>query len=247
MGYCNSWWKTSADRIYHDTQWGVPLRDDRMQFEFLMLEVMQCGLSWELMLKKREIFRRCFEQFDYTRIAHYGVRDIKRILNTPGMIKSPRKIKAVIQNAKAFCQICQEFGSFSTFLWNYCGGKTILYTGHATGKVPAANGLSTRLSADLKKRGFSFLGPITVYSHLQACGIINDHSADCPRFAQINKKYPTVHKRREGELLKKKKSRPFGRDLMNLSADYFLGTLCKSSSNALREALAILRSRVDAK
>ena len=200
MGYCNSWWRTPADKIYHDTEWGIPLNEDRMQFEFLMLEVMQCGLSWQLMLKKRAIFRNCFDNFQYNKIAKYGPKDIKRILAAPGMIQSPRKIKAIIQNAKAFCQIRKEYGSFSRFLWNYCGNKTIVYTGHASGKVPVSNGLSARISADLKKHGFSFLGPITVYSHLQACGIINDHSADCPLFAAINKKYPTVHQARNKEI-----------------------------------------------
>jgi len=200
MGYCNSWWKTQADKIYHDNEWGVPVHDDRMQFEFLMLEVMQCGLSWQLMLKKREIFRQCFDNFQYNKIAKYTASDIKRILKVPNMIKSPRKIKAVIQNAKAFCAIRREFGSFSDFLWNFCGGKTIVYVGHATGKVPASNGLSARLSVELKKRGFCFLGPITVYSHLQACGIINDHSADCALFARINKTYPTVRKSRDHEV-----------------------------------------------
>ena len=200
MGYCNSWWKTPADKTYHDKEWGVPLHNDKMQFEFLMLEVMQCGLSWQLMLKKRDTFRKCFDNFNYQKIAQYTMRDVKRILKTPDMIASARKVKAVIQNAQAFCRVRKEFGSFSDFLWNYCGGKTILYAGHATGKVPAANGLSTRLSAELKRRGFSFLGPITVYSHLQACGIINDHSADCPLFARINKKYPTVRKPRWDEI-----------------------------------------------
>ncbi len=200
MGYCNSWWKTPADKIYHDKEWGVPVHDDRMQFEFLMLEVMQCGLSWQLMLKKRETFRHCFDNFHYSKIAKYTAADIKRILQVPDMIKSPRKIKAVIQNAKAFCTIRREFGSFSQFLWDFCGGKTIIYTGHATGKVPAANGLSARLSVELKKRGFCFLGPITVYSHLQACGIINDHSADCALFARINQTYPTVRKARDQEV-----------------------------------------------
>jgi len=200
MGYCNSWCKTQADKIYHDTEWGRPLYDDKMQFEFLMLEVMQCGLSWQLMLKKREIFRRCFHHFDYQKIAAYTPADIQRILHVPGMIQSPRKIKAVIQNARAFCNIRREFGSFSAFLWQYCGGKTILYTGHASGKVPASNGLSARLSKELKKRGFTFLGPTTVYSHLQACGIINDHSRDCPLFEQINTRYPTVHKKRDAEV-----------------------------------------------
>ena len=199
MGYCNSWCKTAADKIYHDTEWGRPLHNDRRQFEFLMLEVMQCGLSWQLMLKKRAVFRSCFDHFDYARVATYTAADTHRILHTPDMIKSLRKIKAIIQNAKAFCQIRREFGSFSSFLWNYCGGKTIVYTGHANGKVPSANGLSARLSQELKKRGFSFLGPVTVYSHLQACGIINDHSKDCPLFTYINTHYPIIKKTAEEE------------------------------------------------
>ncbi len=199
MGYCNSWWHTKADEIYHNTEWGLPLHDDRKQFEFLMLEVMQCGLSWQLMLKKRRVFQQCFDQFDYAQIAHYGPKDIQRILHTPDMIKSERKIRAVIQNARAFLKIRKEFGSFSKFLWAYSGGKTIVYKGHASGKVPAANGLSTRISQDLKQRGFTFLGPVTVYSHLQACGMINDHSQDCPLFEYINKHYPTVLKARDQE------------------------------------------------
>ena len=200
MGYCNAWCKNQTDKIYHDCEWGRPLHDDRAQFEFLMLEVMQCGLAWQLILKKRAVFRRCFDEFDFTRIARYRAPDIKRILNTEGMIRSERKIKAVIQNAKAFLKIREEFGSFSTFLWAYSGNKTIIYAGHATGKVPASNGLSARISGELKKRGFTFLGPVTLYSHLQACGIINDHSADCPLFRQINRTHPTVKKAREAEV-----------------------------------------------
>ena len=137
--------------------------------------------------------------FDFNKIARYTAKDIKRILSTPEMIRSERKIKAVIQNARAFLLVRKEFGSFSAFLWNYTSGKTILYAGHANGTVPAANGLSTRISQDLKKRGFTFLGPVTVYSHLQACGVINDHSTDCPFFKQINQKHPTVKKPREQE------------------------------------------------
>ncbi len=200
MSYCNNWCKTASDRAYHNTEWGRPLHKDQGQFEFLMLEVMQCGLSWQLMLKKREIFRHCFDNFRYERVAKYTRRDVKRILQTPGMIASERKVEAIVQNAKAFCQIRKEFGSFSTFLWNFCGGKTILYAGHARGKVPSSNGLSARLSSELKKRGFRFLGPITVYSHLQACGIINDHSVDCPLFAYINHRFPTAHKKRDAEV-----------------------------------------------
>lgn len=200
MGYCNSWWKTQADEIYHNTEWGRPLHDDKKQFEFLMLEVMQCGLSWQLMLKKRAVFHHCFDGFDFNKVAQYTSKDIRRILRVPDMIKSERKIKAVIQNARAFLQVRKEFGSFSKFLWSYTNGKTILYTGHARGKVPAANGLSARISTDLKKRGFTFLGPTTVYSHLQACGIINDHSQDCPLFKQINTRYPTIQKPRDHEM-----------------------------------------------
>ena len=200
MGYCNSWWKTKIDEIYHNTEWGRPIHDDHKQFEFLMLEVMQCGLSWQLMLKKRAIFHQCFDRFDFDKIARYTAKDIKRIFNTPDMIRSERKIKAVIQNAQAFLRIRKEFGSFSKFLWNYTDGKTIIYTGHAREKVPAANGLSLRISQDLKKRGFTFLGPVTVYSHLQACGIINDHSIDCPLFEQINQHYPTIKKSRDQEV-----------------------------------------------
>ena len=200
MGYCNSWWVTKADEIYHNTEWGRPVREDRKQFEFLMLEVMQCGLSWQLMLKKRAVFRQCFDGFDFVKIARYTAKDMHRILNTPGMIRSERKIKAVIQNAKAFLNVRQEFGSFSAFLWQFTNGKTVLYNGHARGNVPAANGLSVRISQELKKRGFTFLGPVTVYSHLQACGMINDHSADCPLFKQICQNYPTVKKPRDREI-----------------------------------------------
>ncbi len=200
MAYCNNWCRSEADQKYHDTEWGRPLHEDHKQFEFLMLEVMQCGLSWRLILKKRAVFRCCFDKFNYEKISRYTTVNIKKILNTPGMIKSERKIKAVIQNANAFLKIRKEFGSFSAFLWNFCGGKTIVYSAHATGKVPAANGLSVRLSRELKKRGFSFLGPVTVYSHLQACGVINDHSKTCPLFAEINKHYPTVKRPRDQEI-----------------------------------------------
>ena len=200
MGYCNGWWATKADEVYHNKEWGRPLHNDRKQFEFLMLEVMQCGLSWQLMLKKRAIFWKCFDNFDFNKIAKYSAKDIKRILNTPDMIRSERKIRAVIQNAQAFLLVRKEFGSFSAYLWRYTGNKTILYSGHANGNVPASNGLSVLISRDLKKRGFTFLGPITVYSHLQSCGIINDHSADCPLYKQINAKYPTVKQPRDQEI-----------------------------------------------
>jgi len=196
MSYCN-WAETSeANRIYHDTEWGIPLHDDRGQFEFLMLEVMQCGLNWNLVINKREIFRKCFDNFDFELIAKYSEADIKRILETDGMIKSERKIKAVINNAKCFVEIKKEFGSFSEYLWDFSDNKTILYDRHEQGYIPVSNGLSDKISKDLKKRGFKFVGTITVYSHLQACGIINDHDLNCPRRKFINEKFPTVKKRR---------------------------------------------------
>lgn len=184
---------------YHNEEWGVPLHDDQKQFEFLMMEVMQCGLNWNMMMEKREIFRTCFENFDYDKVAEYGEADIQRILDTPGMIRSCRKIEAVINNARCFQQIREEYGSFSDYIWSYSGGKTILYNKHADGWIPASNGLSERNSKDLKKRGFKYMGEITVYSHLQACGIINDHGSDCPCYRRINDSHPTVNKRRDKE------------------------------------------------
>ena len=199
MSYCD--WDEASEicRRYHDAEWGVPLHDDRRQFEFLMMEVMQCGLNWNMMMAKREIFRACFDGFDFDRVAVYGEADVRRIMETPGMIRSRRKIGAIIHNSLCFKEIRSEFGSFSAYIWGFCGGRTILYAGHAKGRVPAANGLSTDLSADLRRRGFKFLGPVVVYSHLQACGIVNDHGDDCPRYHEILRNYPTVRRRRDRE------------------------------------------------
>ena len=167
---------------YHDEEWGIPVYDDRKQFEYLMLEVMQCGLNWNMMIQKREIFRECFDNFDFDKIASYKESDVERIMKTEGMIRSERKIRAVISNAKCFQKVREEFGTFSSYLWNYSKGKTILYTGHQKGKIPAKNGLSDKISKDLKKRGFKYLGSVTVYSHLSSCGIINDHVENCFRY-----------------------------------------------------------------
>ena len=199
MAYCN-WGNTSDLNLkYHDTEWGIPLWDDRGQFEFLMMEVMQCGLNWNMMINKREIFRSCFDNFEYDKIAEYGKDDIDRIMGTEGMIHSVRKIEAVINNARCFQKIREEYGSFSEYLWAYSKGKTILYNKHGDGYIPVSNGLSDAISKDLKKRGFKYLGTVTVYSHLQACGIINDHGSDCPCYKKIVNKYPTVKKNRDKE------------------------------------------------
>ncbi len=194
MGYCG--WNSASeiDRHYHDTEWGIPVHDDRKQFEYLMMEVMQCGLSWELMLHKREIFRQCFDNFDFDKVAAYDERDVERIINTDGMIRSPRKIRAIINNARCFQKIRNLYGSFSNYLWAYADGKTIIYSSHGGGRIPVSNGLSARISKDLKSKGFKYLGAITVYSHLQACGIINDHDTDCPCHQKINGSFPTITK-----------------------------------------------------
>ena len=186
---------------YHDEEWGVPVHDDQKQFEFLMMEVMQCGLSWSLMLKKREIFRKCFDNFEFEKVALYNEEKILSILEEPGMIRSRRKIEAVIQNARQFLKIREEFGSFDKYLWAFSDDKTILYRGHKEGKLPAKNRLSDTVSRDLKKRGFRYVGPVTVYSHLQACGIINDHDKTCPCYRKIIKHYPTVEKQQDLEVM----------------------------------------------
>ena len=202
MGYCTWAGMNELNKVYHDTEWGIPVHEDRKMFEHLILECMQCGLSWDLMLKKRDVFRKCFDDFDFDRIAEYDDSDIDRIMNTEDMIHSPRKITAVINNARCFRRVREEFGTFCDYLWAYSDGKTILYTGHNKdiAKIPVSNGLSRRISKDLKKRGFKYVGEITIYSHLQACGIINDHDEDCVCYKRINEQYPTVNKRRDKEV-----------------------------------------------
>ena len=201
MGYCG--WATLNERnkVYHDNEWGIPVHDDKKMFEHLVLECMQCGLSWDLMLKKREVFRSCFDGFDYSKVARYDDSDVERILNTDDMIKSVRKIKSVINNAKCFIAIRDEYGSFCEYLWAFSDNKVILYNGHSklSGRIPVSNGLSKRISEDLRKRGFKYVGEVTIYSHLQACGIINDHDETCSCYAKINSNYQTINKRRDKE------------------------------------------------
>ena len=172
----------------------MPVHNDRMQFEYLMMEVMKCGLNWNMMINKREVFRTCFDNFEYDMIAKYNEDDIERIMNTEYMIKSRKKIEAIINNARCFQKIRKELGSFCNYLWNYSDNKTILYDKHKLGYIPVSNGLYDKISKDLKKRGFKYLGTITIYSHLQAAGIINDHDKNCPRYKYINPKYPTIKK-----------------------------------------------------
>ena len=196
MSSCDWGFTFEAMRKYHDTEWGVPVHDDRVMFEHLLMEAMQCGLSWSLMIKKREVFRACFDHFDYDLIAAYTEQDIQRIMNTEGMIRSRRKIEAVINNARCYQKIRQEHGSFCKWLWAHTGDKTILYIGHEKGSIPVSNGLSDEIAKELKACGFKYLGTVTIYSHLQACGLVNDHGKDCLCYQRINDANPTIRKRR---------------------------------------------------
>ena len=170
---------------YHDEEWGIPLHDDRKHFEYISMEVMQCGLNWTMMLKKREIFKQCFADFDYVKVADFSEEDISRILEVEGMIKSRRKIEAIITNARAYLKIIEEFGSFNKYIWSFSGNESLVYIKHHRGMWEVSNEISDKLSKDLKKRGFKFLGSITVFSHLQACGIINDHSPECYMYEKL--------------------------------------------------------------
>ena len=169
---------------YHDEEWGSELHSDAKHFEYLLMEVMQCGLNWMMMLKKREIFRQCFDGFDYERIAEYGEEKIAQILAYPGMIRSERKVRAVVGNAHRFIEIIGEFGSFDRYLWGFTDGKSVLYRDR---HHYATSRLSDEISRDLKKRGFKYLGSVTVYAHLEACGIVNDHSEICWKYAALLK------------------------------------------------------------
>lgn len=197
-------WSNTIDLYinYHDSEWGIPVHDDRLLFEYLFLEVFQCGLSWLLILQKRETFRECFDDFDFNKIAKYNQDDVRRIMSKENMIHSERKIKAIINNAQCFQQIIKEFGSFSCYLWAFSDNKTIIYEGHGNGVLPVSNGLSDKISQDLKKRGFKYLGSTTIYSYLQSCGIINDHEYSCPQYRLIIEKFPVANQPRNNDIFK---------------------------------------------
>ena len=198
VGYCN-FNLSEIGQKFHDEEWGVPVHDDCKLFEFLVMTVMQCGFTWEMILRKREIFRLGFEDFDFDRIAAYTEQDVARVLSTPGMIHSPSKVKAIIGNAQVVKRIRVKHGSLDAFLWHYTNGRTVVYNGHPKGDIPAGNGLSVRMAHDLRRLGMKYLGPASMYLFLQTCGIINDHGEDCPRFHFINDRYPVVRKNRDHE------------------------------------------------
>lgn len=167
---------------YHDDEWGIPVYDDATLFEFLILETFQAGLSWITILRKRENFRKAFDQFDYQKIAKYSSEKESELFQNAGIIRNKLKIKAAITNAHAFIKVQEEFGSFSKYMWAFVDGKPIQNRFKTMSELPANTPLSDSISKDLKKRGFKFVGSTVIYAHMQACGMVNDHLVNCFRY-----------------------------------------------------------------
>ncbi len=170
---------------YHDKEWGVPVHDDRMLFEFLILEGAQAGLSWMTILRKRPNYRRAFEHFDPVRVAAYGPDKVAELLANPGIVRNRRKIEAAIHNAQAFLEVQAEYGSFDTYIWGFVGGEPVKNARQALSEIPAATPEAEAMSKDLRKRGFKFVGPTICYAFMQAVGMVNDHTVDCFRYHQV--------------------------------------------------------------
>ncbi len=170
---------------YHDTEWGVPVYDDDKLFEFLILETFQAGLSWITVLRKRENFRKAFDNFDYKKIAKYDDNKFEELIQDAGIIRNKLKVKATITNALAFMEIQKEFGSFSKYIWAFVDHKPINNNWKKLDEVPAMTEVSDKLSKDLKKRGFKFVGSTVIYAHMQATGMVNDHIVDCFRYKEV--------------------------------------------------------------
>ena len=173
-------------RVYHDTEWGVPLHDDKKLFEFLVLESFQAGLSWAIVLKKRENFRKAFAKFDVNKIAKFDKKKSGSLLKDVGIIRNRLKIEAAINNARCFLAICKEFGSFDAYVWSFVGGKTIKNKYKSNERLPAITKESDAMSADMGKRGFKFRGSTICYAFMQAVGMVNDHTRECFRSRQLS-------------------------------------------------------------
>jgi len=172
---------------YHDNEWGVPVHDDRMLFEFLVLEGAQAGLSWETVLKKRENYRKAFNNFDPVKVSRYGDKKIETLLGNKGIIRNRLKIASAVNNAKRFLEVQKEFGTFDAYIWQFVNGKPITNRFKSMQEIPATTKESDAMSKDLKKRGFKFVGPTICYAHMQATGMVNDHVVGCFRYKEIKK------------------------------------------------------------
>lgn len=171
--------------IYHDKEWGVPVHDDQKHFEFLILEGAQAGLSWATILKRRAGYRQAFANFNVVEVANFSEDKIKELLQFEGIIRNRLKVNAAVTNARKFLEVQQEFGSFDTYIWQFVDGQPIINSWKSMREVPATSKESDALSKDLKKRGFKFVGSTIMYAHMQACGLINDHTVDCFRYYEV--------------------------------------------------------------
>jgi DNA-3-methyladenine glycosylase I len=177
---------TEPNITYHDKEWGVPVHDDRLLFEFLVLEGAQAGLSWNTILKKRENYRKAFDGFRPEKIARYGKRDVERLLHNDGIVRNRLKIAAAIENAKRFLDVREEFGSFDAYVWSFVGGNPIQNRWRSLADVPARTAESDAVSRDLLRRRFKFVGSTICYAFMQAIGMVNDHLVTCPRYAELS-------------------------------------------------------------
>jgi DNA-3-methyladenine glycosylase I len=180
-----AWARTPLLAAYHDTEWGVPLHEDRKLFEFVVLDGMQAGLSWEIVLKKRERLREVFDGFDPRKVAAYDSRKVRRLLADPGIIRNRLKIQAAITNARAFLAVHKECGSFDAYVWRFVGGRTLQNRWRSLKELPARSPESDALSRDLGRRGFKFVGSTICYAFMQAAGLVNDHTVDCFRHKEL--------------------------------------------------------------
>ena len=184
MKRCESTGANELMVAYHDTEWGVPLHDEQKLFEFLVLEGMQAGLSWSTILNKRDNFRAAFHNFEVARVAQYTQADVDRLLGNAGIIRNRLKIAATINNAQRFLEVQSEFGSFDAYIWRFVDGQPIKNAWRSMKEIPAKTPLSDAVSKDLLKRGFKFVGSTIVYAHMQATGMVNDHTVDCFRYEE---------------------------------------------------------------
>ncbi|GJL77195.1 MAG: DNA-3-methyladenine glycosylase I [Nitrospinaceae bacterium] len=177
--------ENELDTKYHDEEWGVPVHDDRLLFEFLILEGAQAGLSWTTILKKRDTYRKAYDHFDPAKVAKYNAAKQQKLLQNEGIIRNRLKVTASVDNAKAFLKVQKEFGSFDKYIWGFVRGETIQNKWKSMKEVPATTKESDAMSADLKKRGFKFVGPTICYAFMQATGLVNDHTTDCFRYKEL--------------------------------------------------------------
>lgn len=182
-------WPQNDEKMlhYHNTEWGVPVHDDKKHFEFIVLDSFQAGLSWKTILHRREHFKKAFANFDYKKVAKFGEQEVLALMQNEGIIRNKLKITGTIKNAKAFMQVQKEFGSFDNYIWQFVGGKPIVTNVKQSSEIRATSPESDAMSKDLKKRGFTFVGSTICYAYMQAAGMVNDHLTTCSRFKEVKK------------------------------------------------------------